>query len=159
MFNNGLIFFSTLVIIGTIAVPVYLIDINAADGKLTVNKEVKNGCVTITLPDGTPGRMCSGETRPNDFQMEVYGFINNTYVPISTFPGDEIGWIVTIPGNTQYDVEEIKPFAERYWQLTEVGDCRGIMLENENKICTFINTFAVPPPTFEFNIGKNSTSP
>lgn len=158
MFNNVLIFFSILVIIGAIVIPIYLIDINAADGKLTVKKQVKNDCITVTLPTGGTGIMCSGEKQPNDFQMEIYGFINNTYIPLSTFPGDEIGWIVTIPADTQYDVEEIKPSPEGYWQQSEVGDCRGIMLENENKICTFINTFAAPP-TLEFNIGENSTSP
>lgn len=158
MFNNVLIFFSILVIIGAIVIPIYLIDINAADGKLTVKKQVKNDCITVTLPTGGTGIMCSGEKQPNDFQMEIYGFINNTYIPLSTFPGDEIGWIVTIPADTQYDVEEIKPSPEGYWQQSEFGDCRGIMLENENKICTFINTFAAPP-TLEFNIGENSTSP
>lgn len=158
MFNNVLIFFSILVIIGAIVIPIYLIDINAADGKLTVKKQVKNDCITVTLPTGGTGIMCSGEKQPNDFQMQIYGFINNTYIPLSTFPGDEIGWIVTIPADTQYDVEEIKPSPEGYWQQSEVGDCRGIMLENENKICTFINTFAAPP-TLEFNIGENSTSP
>jgi hypothetical protein len=158
MFNNVLKFFSILVIIGAIVIPIYLIDINAADGKLTVKKQVKNDCITVTLPSGGTGIMCSGEKRPNDFQMEIYGFINNTYIPLSTFPGDEIGWIVTIPADTQYDVEEIKPAPEGYWQQSEVGDCRGIMLENQNKICTFINTFAAPP-TLEFNIGKNSSSP
>lgn len=158
MFNNVLIFFSILVIIGAIVIPIYLIDINAADGKLTVKKQVKNDCITVTLPTGGTGIMCSGEKQPNDFQMEIYGFINNTYIPLSTFPGDEIGWIVTIPADTQYDVEEIKPSPEGYWQQSEVGDCRGIILENENKICTFINTFAAPP-TLEFNIGENSTSP
>lgn len=158
MFNNVLIFFSILVIIGAIVIPIYLIDINAADGKLTVKKQVKNDCITVTLPTGGTGIMCSGEKQPNDFQMEIYGFINNTYIPLSTFPGDEIGWIVTIPADTQYDVEEIKPSPEGYWQQSEIGDCRGIILENENKICTFINTFAAPP-TLEFNIGENSTSP
>ena len=158
MFNNVLIFFSILVIIGAIVIPIYLIDINSADGKLTVKKQVKNDCITVTLPTGGTGIMCSGEKQPNDFQMQIYGFINNTYIPLSTFPGDEIGWIVTIPADTQYDVEEIKPSPEGYWQQSEFGDCRGIMLENENKICTFINTFAAPP-TLEFNIGENSTSP
>lgn len=167
MFNHDLNFFLVLITIGTIVIPVYLMDINAIDkgedrsiGKLTVKKQVKNGCIILPSPSGSGTSMvCSGDKRPNDFQMEVYGFINNTYQPLSKFPGDEIGWIVTIPADTQYDVEEVKPSPERYWQLSEVGDCRGIIYENENKTCKFINTFAAPPPpSLEFSMGKNSTT-